>query len=378
MNSFIKSKSSIKNCLFFCTIIGISLAFLSCTEESDNPQSSSNDLLIMDGPELVRLSSGIIVEKKGDSYLLCGDIVLSTEQFHELNEKGSITIEAFDDVIPLTNVCPITNLPLKGKRDTRGVGVYSATQLWAMMRFTYDSSLSDTQKQYIREALLDIQSKTNVRFYNATGLPTHDYQYNIDYPYVNFVNIGEVGNSNSQIGRVGGRQDLNLNFWDFFSRSTIEHEICHALGMFHEQSRYDRDNYVTVNTSNLTTLGLQQFQKITSNYYIKGSYDFYSIMGYNSYTSDTNMVYNTGVNMYLKNDGGSISQGYNLSTFDRQWLNDSYLPFIARSDNYLELDSIVYKSDNTIMTEQERLQLQAQLNNGNPNPPANGHIPNNF
>lgn len=52
MNSFIKSKSSIKNCLFFCTIIGISLAFLSCTEESDNPQSSSNDLLIMDGPEL--------------------------------------------------------------------------------------------------------------------------------------------------------------------------------------------------------------------------------------------------------------------------------------------------------------------------------------
>ena len=86
----------------------------------------------------------------------------------------------------------------------------------------------------------------------------------------------------------------------------------------------------------------------------------------------------TMMNMYLKNDGGSISQGYNLSTFDRQWLNDSYLPFIARSDNYLELDSIVYKSDNTIMTEQERLQLQAQLNNGNPNPPANGHIPNNF
>jgi hypothetical protein len=30
------------------------------------------------------------------------------------------------------------------------------------------------------------------------------------------------------------------------------------------------------------------------------------------------------------------------------------------------------------MTESERLSLQAQLNNGNPTPPAGGRIPNNF
>lgn len=37
----------------------------------------------------------------------------------------------------------------------------------------------------------------------------------------------------------------------------------------------------------------------------------------------------------------------------------------------------VYKPENTIMTPEERLDLQAQLNNGNPTPPPGGRIPNN-
>jgi hypothetical protein len=52
--------------------------------------------------------------------------------------------------------------------------------------------------------------------------------------------------------------------------------------------------------------------------------------------------------------------------------------YIARSDTYAELDSIVYDSNNNILSEEQRLQLQAQLNNANPNPPANGRIENDF
>jgi hypothetical protein len=82
--------------------------------------------------------------------------------------------------------------------------------------------------------------------------------------------------------------------------------------------------------------------------------------------------------MYTKKDGSYISQGRDLSDKDRLWLNYYYLPFVARSDTYLELDSVVYDGNNTRLTEQQRLQIQAQLNNGNPTPPAGGRIINNF
>lgn len=49
---------------------------------------------------------------------------------------------------------------------------------------------------------------------------------------------------------------------------------------------------------------------------------------------------------------------------------------IARSDVYRELDDVVYDGNNNVLTEAQRLELQAALNNGNPTPPSGGRIPN--
>ncbi len=47
------------------------------------------------------------------------------------------------------------------------------------------------------------------------------------------------------VGRQGGEQTISL-IDDCFVSGTVEHELMHALGFFHEQNRNDRNLYVQV------------------------------------------------------------------------------------------------------------------------------------
>ena len=50
---------------------------------------------------------------------------------------------------------------------------------------------------------------------------------------------------------IGGGQVLSLQAGGCTYIGTVAHELIHALGFFHEQSRNDRDTYVTVNYANI-------------------------------------------------------------------------------------------------------------------------------
>ena len=60
---------------------------------------------------------------------------------------------------------------------------------------------------------------------------------------------------------------------------TLRHEMLHALGLWHEQSRADRDNFVTINESCIQGDSLSQFEKASGATSV-GPYDFASIMHY--------------------------------------------------------------------------------------------------
>lgn len=63
----------------------------------------------------------------------------------------------------------------------------------------------------------------------------------------------------------------------------MAHELSHALGIWHEQSRPDRDNFVRIVWENIATNARSNFNKYTTGVDTLGSpYDYYSIMHYES------------------------------------------------------------------------------------------------
>ncbi len=109
-----------------------------------------------------------------------------------------------------------------------------------------------------------------------------------DETYLNIIN-GD--GCYSFVGRVmAGPQELSLqNNTDStcLNSGTVVHELLHAAGILHEQSRQDRDNYVTINYQNMAADSFPQFDKEVGNYY-NTSYDYYSIMHYAAYDFSIN------------------------------------------------------------------------------------------
>ena len=60
--------------------------------------------------------------------------------------------------------------------------------------------------------------------------------------------------NNSPVGVQGGPQIINIADWGV--QIIICHEIYHSLGFWHEQSRLDRDTYVTINWNNICGSGV--------------------------------------------------------------------------------------------------------------------------
>ena len=64
----------------------------------------------------------------------------------------------------------------------------------------------------------------------------------------------------SYVGRAGGEQKVSIGPGCEFM-GTIIHEIGHAVGFWHEQSRQDRDHYIRILKENIQTNAVDQFSK---------------------------------------------------------------------------------------------------------------------
>ncbi|MFN0086891.1 MAG: M12 family metallopeptidase [Blastocatellia bacterium] len=92
-----------------------------------------------------------------------------------------------------------------------------------------------------------------------------------------YIHIQNSTGNNSAVGMIPGGQIMNISSWG--SRFIIAHELGHALGLYHEHSRPDRDNFVQIVAGNIQNGQAGQFARL-SNTPVYGPYDFDSLMHY--------------------------------------------------------------------------------------------------
>uniref|UniRef100_A0A7M5WZJ0 Metalloendopeptidase n=1 Tax=Clytia hemisphaerica TaxID=252671 RepID=A0A7M5WZJ0_9CNID len=113
-----------------------------------------------------------------------------------------------------------------------------------------------------------------------------------------------------------------------FNQGTVLHEMLHCMGFSHEQSRSDRDEYVTINWSNIIANRERNFQKVSN--MMDGSketdYDYGSVLHYgrNSFGKTVNGVKQETITP--KDSNAAIGQRNGMSKLDIEELNLIYCP----------------------------------------------------
>ena len=152
-----------------------------------------------------------------------------------------------------------------GTAATRGIVHSDSGRRWPDGLIPYCIHPKLPQKERVAAAIRHISQFTNLRFRERTN-------------EANFVEFKDGEGCSAPVGMEGGGQAITIGIGCDWPR--VAHEICHAAGLWHEQSRGDRDKFVTIQWDNITETEKHNFCQHIADGDDVGSYDYDSLMHY--------------------------------------------------------------------------------------------------
>ncbi len=193
------------------------------------------------------------------------------------------------------------------------ISIEGENYLWpgGVIPYEIDSDFSSTERARIIQGFKMVHDSTNLIIKPRSGEP--------DYVYVK-----KDEGCASYVGRQGGRQKLKLEE-GACATGSIAHEMLHAAGIWHEQSREDRDSYIRILRSNIKSGKGGNFDRHVSDGVDIGEYDYGSIMHYSATAfgkdgPDGNKL----PTIEVLTPGVSIGQRSALSSHDIAGVNELY------------------------------------------------------
>lgn len=190
--------------------------------------------------------------------------------------------------------------------------------LWERGIVPYEIAANLPDKHRVHDAIAHWQERTDMRFVERTGANAGDYP--------NYVTFRPASGCSARVGRAGGQQFVNLG--PHCTTGNTIHEIGHTVGLWHEQSRSDRNEHIEVKYENIRLEARHNFDQHIHDGVDRGPYDYGSIMHYRADAFSVN-----GKPTIVARDGSPIGQRNGLSDGDVAAVQAAYAEeFAKRAD----------------------------------------------